>query len=105
MKKAFREEYYQRTRVGGLEVSRGKTSIRGVVLTLFFTLIGAGIAAFIGWVLVKGFSTPETHDGLWWAGLFFLGFVELLIVALVFGGLRSLYLQIKTIQPTRDHHG
>jgi len=98
VKKAFREEYYQRTRVGGLEVRQGTTSIRGVALTFFFTLIGACVVTFIGWILGKGFSTPETHDGLWWAGLFFLGFVELLITILVCGGLRSLYFQINLKQ-------
>ena len=98
MKKAFREEYYQRTRVGGLEVSRGKTSIRGIVVTLFLTLIGAGVATFIGWVLAKGFATPETHDGLWWTGLFFLGCIELFVAILVLGGLRGLYFQLNLKQ-------
>ena len=98
MKKAFRDEYYQRTRVGGLEVHQAKISVRGIGITLIFTLIGAGTATFMGWILLKGFSTPETHNILWWCGLFFLFFIELCIVALVCRALRSLYFQLNLKQ-------
>ncbi len=104
VKSLLKEQFYTRSRIGGREVAAAKISTAGVLITLIFTLIGMGLFIFVGKILIKGFFSLETPSLSWWGGLFFLCFVELFIGILMWGGIRSLFLQLNYIKyPTFIH--